>query len=258
MPDSPLSKASPALKPGHAFGVDPTRRERYSLRQSRYDALAHDIDAAASAAAGEGRKLRLLEIGCGSGVLLRYLEIRPHFANIEISGADLTDRVIYGQGFYHQFFTGDLMEGYPAIPSDRYDFVVCEQVLEHLSEIGAAIGTLERVVKPGGRLIVGVPIFPPPLHLLRKHLVPKLDRVFAPKKSRGHLQYFTLASFLRAMERHSRLRPLRMRGFRIISGGLLRKLEDHRWWWRFNRRLGELVPAACIEIQVVMEKPVTF
>ena len=34
--------------PNHAFGVDPRRREYYSLRQARYDALAHDIDAMAA------------------------------------------------------------------------------------------------------------------------------------------------------------------------------------------------------------------
>ena len=45
-----------------------------------------------------------------------------------------------------------------------------------------------------------------------------------------------------------------VRGFRIISGGLLRPLENYRWWWRFNRRLGELLPAACIEAQIIARK----
>jgi hypothetical protein len=29
-------------------------------------------------------------------------------------------------------------------------------------------------------------------------------------------------------------------------------LENYRWWWRFNRRLGELIPAACIEVQIIL------
>jgi len=45
-----------------------------------------------------------------------------------------------------------------------------------------------------------------------------------------------------------------VRGFRIVSGGLLRPLENYRWWWRFNRRLGELLPAACIEAQIIARK----
>ena len=39
-----------------------------------------------------------------------------------------------------------------------------------------------------------------------------------------------------------------------MSDDLLRRLENYRWWWRFNRRLGELIPAACIEIQVIARK----
>jgi hypothetical protein len=45
-----------------------------------------------------------------------------------------------------------------------------------------------------------------------------------------------------------------VRGFRIISGGLLRPLENYRWWWRFNRRLGARLPAACIEAQIIARK----
>jgi hypothetical protein len=39
---------------------------------------------------------------------------------------------------------------------------------------------------------------------------------------------------------------------------LLRPLENYRWWWRFNRRLGELLPAACIEVQIIARKTGVF
>ena len=45
-----------------------------------------------------------------------------------------------------------------------------------------------------------------------------------------------------------------VRGFRVVSGGLLAPLENYRWWWRFNRWLGALFPAACIEAQIILEK----
>ena len=156
---------------------------------------------------------------------------------------------------FEAYFVGDLMDGYPQIESGTYDVVLCEQVLEHLPRLDVAIATLERVLRPGGRLIVGVPIFLPPLAYLRRHLVPRMDEMFRPDLVRGHVQAFSAASFLAAMGAHSRLRLLEIRGFRIISGGLLKPLENHRWWWRFNRRLGKLIPAACIEIQAIMEKP---
>jgi SAM-dependent methyltransferase len=241
--------------PALAFGVDPHRREFYSLRQSRYDALAQDISDWAGAAAHRGEKLSVLDVGCGSGTLLRHLEAKPHFAAIAISATNLTDEEVYKRDLYQAIFIGDLTKGYAQIPSHAYDVVVCEQVFEHLPDLGIAIGTLERVLKTDGRLIVGVPIFPPPLHLLRKHVIPRLDRITGRRRHRAHVQAFSLHSFLAAIKAHSRLELIKVRGFRVISGGLLRPLENYRWWWKFNRKLGELVPAACIEIQAILRTP---
>jgi SAM-dependent methyltransferase len=239
-------------KPAQAFGVDPTRPHFYSLRQSRYDAVAQDVsDWAGQVAPGE--RLSVLDIGCGTGVLLRHLEHKENFDRMAISGADRHGEV-YKREIYRNFYVGDLLAGYPQIPSNSFDVVICEQVLEHLPTLDCAIQTLERLLRPGGRLIVGVPIFLPPLRFIREHVVGRMDSIFLPRKSRGHLQAFSLSSLLKEFKRHSNLKLLRARGFRVMSGGLLRPLENHRWWWKFNRRLGELMPGACIEIQAIMEK----
>jgi len=239
--------------PRLAFGVDPSRPERYSLRQARYAALAENISDWAGAAARRGETLSLLDVGCGWGPLLRHLDTKPHFDNIAMSAADVSDTARYRTDLYRDYFIGDLTRGYPEIASDRYDVVVCEQVLEHLDALDTAIATLVRLVRPGGTLVIGVPIFLPPLHLARKYLVPLLPRRWRPDDS-THQQAFSLASFLRELRKQRSLTVETVRGFRIISGGLLRRLENYRWWWRFNRRLGELVPAACIEVQIIARK----
>ena len=244
--------ATPAAPPRLAFGVDPSRPERYSLRQARYAALAADVDRWAAETARDGKTLSVLDVGCGWGPLLCHLDTKPHFDRIAISAADIKEMAGYRKQAYRDYFIGDLSEGYPEIPSGRYDVVVCEQVLEHLAALDAALATLVRLARPGGRLVIGVPIFPPPLHLARKYLVPLLPAIVRPDDS-THQQAFSLGSFLRELRRQP-VTVEAVRGFRIISGGPLRPLENYRWWWRLNRRLGERVPALCIEAQIIARK----
>jgi SAM-dependent methyltransferase len=236
-----------------AFGVDPSRRRFYSLRQSRYDAVADDISEWAADAAGRGTRLAVLDVGCAWGVLLRHLQAKPHFENVDLSATDIVDTVVDRER-YRAFFLGDLTGGYPEIPSASYDVVVCEQVLEHLHDLDAALATLQRLVKPGGRLIIGVPIFLPPLHLIRKHVLPALFRLVPLRDLGTHHQAFSLASFLRELRRFPDMQVKKARGFRVISGGLLGPLEQYRWWWHLNRRIGQAIPAACIEAQIILEK----
>ncbi len=239
-----------------AFGVDPIRAEKFSLRQSRYHGLSEVVSQLALKAQQAGQPLRVLDVGVQDGVSRRYLEVQPGAENIEYSGADLTLRdFIYRRESWKDLFTGDLMQGYPQIPSETYDVVVCEQVLEHLTEQKLAMQTLVRALKPGGTLIVGVPTFPHGFHLIRKYLVPLMDSVNPwGKRDRGHVQAFSRISFCRLLRRNTGIQIMESRGYRIVSGGLLRPLENFRWWWKFNRQLGALLPDLCIEIQVIAKK----
>jgi SAM-dependent methyltransferase len=245
----------PASRPlPRALITDPRRPQPYRLRLSRYAVLAEDISDWAGKAAREGRPLKVLDVGCGWGVLLRHLEITPHFSSVTISATDVTDTVLYKRELYRKYFIADLTGGYPEISSERYDVVVCEQVLEHLDALDTAIATLARLVRPGGRLVIGVPIFFPPLHLARKYLVPPLARILRHPATASHQQAFSLYSFRRLLRNFPGLAIEKTRGFRIVSGGLLRPLENYRWWWRINRQIGEFVPALCIEAQFVLRK----
>jgi len=239
-----------------AFGVDPRRKERYSLRQSRYHALSEDVSRLATKAQKQGRRLSLLDIGVGSGVSRRYLDAQPGTQVIDYYGADLElQEWIYREDDWKQIYLGNLLEGYARIPDDSFDIVICEQVLEHLPDLQVPMETLARVLKPGGTMIVGVPVFPEGVHLLRKHLVPIFDSIHPWPKQRGHVQAFSARSFTRLLQQHADVEISSVRGFRVVSGGLLRPLENQRWWWRLNRRIGAAVPGLCIEIQVIARKP---
>lgn len=242
---------------GLAFGIDPTRKEFFSLRQARYDALADNIAQLSRNARKEGQRLQLLDIGPFKGTTYMHLQGRDGVENIDLSIAELRmNDDLYGKEKVKSFFIGDLTKGYPEIASDSYDVVVCEQVLEHLSELNIAMKTIERVLKPGGTAIVGVPIFPPGIHPIRQYGQPIWDKIvpFA-KKHRGHLQTFSKRGFIEIFESNTALKATHCRGFRIISGGILRFLENYQWYWKMCRTIGRLLPSFCIEIQVLFEKP---
>src|SRR6516164_8926826 len=176
--------------PRRAFGVDPKRTQRYNLRQARYDALASDIDVLAGNVAQSDRRLAVLDIGCGRGTAATHLSAKPNFHFIDIDAIEVKPGAYrkLDTSLYRSIFYGDLTKGYPELRSSSYDVVICEQVLEHLTDLDIAIETIGRLVKPGGRAFVGVPIFLPPLHLVRRHIVPLFDRFIGRKRQRGHVQ----------------------------------------------------------------------
>ena len=252
-----MSIAATSDLPRLAFGVDPTRTERYSLRQARYHAVGEEIARLIPDFQSRGERLQLLDVGVWNGVSMRYVEPHDPTGTVDFHGVDLKlHHVIYRQNAWKSLQEGNLLHGLTFLPSNTFDVVICEQVLEHLPEIDGAMATLSRVVKPGGLLILGVPIFPPGVHLLRRHLVPQWDRLVGRRKARGHLQAFSRASFERNIRDYCQADVLESRGFRMISGGLLRPLENQRWWWQMNRTLGATLPGLCTEIQVLARKRV--
>lgn len=241
-----------------AYGVEPRRRAPYELRQSRYHALGGDIAAEVRRLQAEhrGRRVRLLDVGVFDGVSRRYIEAHPEAGAIDFEAVDIYP---FGREYVYKHTDWkhhdiNLLEGLPGVESDAYDIVICEQVLEHLDVVDRAIADLIRVLKPGGLLVVGVPIFADGAHLLRRHLVPALDRVFQPNRLRGHVQAWSLRTFMQEWKRHPEFRIHQRRGFRVVSGGILRPLEFTKSWWRFNRALGAAVPGLCVEIQVLGRK----
>lgn len=240
-----------------AYGVEPDRRATYELRQSRYQALGEDVAAEVNRIQSrENRKVRLLDVGVYDGVSRRYIEAYPESEQIQFEAVDIYPKgreFVYkhDQWKLHEF---DLLGGMPGLQSDSYDIVICEQVLEHLYEVQPAINDLVRVLKPGGLFIVGVPIFPEGAHLFRKHMVPILDKVLKVKKIRGHVQAWSLRTFKREFLPQQNLHIEKARGFRIVSGGMLRPLEFSRTWWKMNRVVGSVVPGLCTEVQLIGRK----
>ncbi|GJL93665.1 MAG: hypothetical protein DHS20C05_00700 [Hyphococcus sp.] len=247
----------PVVKNGKAFGVDPKRAQAYSLRQARYYEIVLEVMARyPEYFSGErpAQKLKLLDIGVQNGVTKMYLDLIDKGA-IEYHGADLalSDQLENPEDW--TLYIGDFQKGYPEIPDNHFDIVICEQVVEHLPNYEKALAAIERVAKPGGLIVIGVPIFPDGLHLVRRYVVPVADKILKTKKVRGHVQAFSKRHFLSELRRCTDLEVLKTRGFRVISGGVLRPLENNERYWAMNRAIGQMAPGLCIEIQVVATKP---
>ncbi len=96
---------------------------------------------------------RVLEIGCGRGLLLAALQKKGHqCAGIERSAlAAARAREIPGL----QIFTAPLAEC--LFSENTFDLVVLWHVLEHLTDPAGTLATIYRLLRPGGRLILEVP-----------------------------------------------------------------------------------------------------
>lgn len=231
-----------------AFGLTPSNR-RYRLRYARYMGLVDAVNEYISISLHEsGGMLDLLDVGPGSGRTMQYLDHYGSADMISFYGIDINKRrlsTIYGKERW-KLIQADVTEGLP-YPPNRFDIVVCEQVLEHLRNPEFVIRQMEQVLRPGGLLVVGVPTRPPGIAAIVRFL--KSSGVGG-----GHIQVFTLFSLAQLIGKSGELDVFHVRGFRFTSGGPLGLLENTRWFWRLNSFLGRLFPYFCGEVQFLCRK----
>lgn len=197
--------------------------------------------------------LRTLEVGSGTGRSLAFYQVAGIADRLELWGIDNSQhriKTIYEPSRW-KLTLGDAQEGLP-YKSDFFDVCICEQVLEHLKNPEKVIDEMVRVLRPGGMMVVGVPIFLPGIANIRSVIVAFLDRFFGIKSS--HIQTFTQRSITTMVCENRPLQVKSHQGYRIVSGGILSWLEDYKWWYLLNRRIGQAVPWLCTEVQIVLYK----
>ncbi|HTK31053.1 MAG TPA: methyltransferase domain-containing protein [Candidatus Saccharimonadaceae bacterium] len=101
---------------------------------------------------------RVLEVGCGDGVLLEgviaALRARPE----RVVGVDLSvGRLTRARSRVAGEFVCASADRLP-VRGGGFDLVVCAEVLEHLLDPDAALRELARALAPGGRLVLTVPV----------------------------------------------------------------------------------------------------
>lgn len=132
--DESLVREYPALEAGHFWFV--TRRE---LLRSLIDEHVGD-------------RPRILDVGCGSGVLARELIS----TDADVTGVDVVSHPDWesGGGSFHE---GDYLE--MATHLGEFDCVLALDVIEHVEGESEFASALESNVRPGGTAIITVPAY---------------------------------------------------------------------------------------------------
>lgn len=104
---------------------------------------------------GVAEQNRIIDVGCGLGVLLKMLQ---QFGFSDVLGVEAIPSVV---DRLHEeeipAVLGDVEQGVPSVLDGTADVVVCSEVLEHLYDPACALGEMRRWLRPAGWLVVSVP-----------------------------------------------------------------------------------------------------
>jgi SAM-dependent methyltransferase len=126
----------------------PVANAPYRLKDSPYS--SHSLLLASLPPSGKGR--RVLDVGCASGYLGAILACRGY----RVTGIDSPGAAQAGFPECIELLEADLDLGLPHM-TERFDFVICADVLEHLRRPALLLRDLRDVLAPGGRLACSLP-----------------------------------------------------------------------------------------------------
>ncbi|MFZ4681267.1 MAG: class I SAM-dependent methyltransferase, partial [Terrimicrobiaceae bacterium] len=144
--------------------------------------------------ASRGTTCRVLDVGCGRGDLLKYLQARN--PQLELTGIELSD-LQSAAGI--RFIKSDIFE---FEVTKRFDFVIALAVIEHVADIQQFVLRLSSLARPGGTVLV--------MTLNEGSLLYRVARslrclgwkaAFERLYSSHHLHHFTVRSLFSLMQK---------------------------------------------------------
>lgn len=196
--------------------------------------------------------LRVLDAGCGDGVNLHGL--KQIFADLsacpcQFSGMDYN--VIRLERASARYADVELLEGDLTaleLPEASYDCILCNHVLEHIRDDGAALRHLRRVLRPGGLLLLGVPNEGCFLAQLRNRCLQR-----SILRTTDHVNFYTLAT-LRQRVQAAGWRELRSdrAGFFLPRQELHSLVANTGWGRTVLDALGRYFPSQGTDLQMAL------
>lgn len=105
-----------------------------------------------------GDNIQVLDVGCGTGLISNLFARR--YSSSKFTGIDFANSVEYARLFakqqqicnvqFEQIDFADFQT------REKFDVVICQGVLHHMLDVDSASTKLAELVRPGGKLIVGL------------------------------------------------------------------------------------------------------
>lgn len=136
--------------------MDPAYAERYrdlAARHWWWRARNDCVRGEVTRLLGTRRDARVLDIGCGDGVLFPFLSTFGHVEGIEPDPAVVSPESPWRSRIRITPFDESF------VSSTRFDLILMLDVLEHLDDASAAVRRAGELLREGGTLLVTVPAF---------------------------------------------------------------------------------------------------
>ena len=146
---------SQQVKDSDASSYDPLAATFDRLSRRVTAPIAEQLVVTSAVKAGD----RVLDVGTGTGIVSGKMADRVG-ADGQVLGIDYSRGMLttasqnFGQAGNLQFIRMDAER--LALPNDHFDIVTSLYVLRHLPNPDIALGEMRRVLKPGGRLVIGI------------------------------------------------------------------------------------------------------
>lgn len=162
--------------------------------------------------------LHILDVGCGTGLNARHLMVKGH----KVTGIDISPVAI--EKFVAAGLDGRVCDISERLPFDdgSFDLVFASEVIEHLADTDAFLSELNRVLKPGGMLVLSTPNS----SFWAFRLLAVLGQSATDAQHPGHVRFFSR----RGLTRH-----LKATGFKQIQ------IAGRHMWLIIGQPMGSLL-----------------
>jgi len=181
---------------------------------------------------------RVLDVGCANGIVLRSLPSDLKRVGLDISRV-LLERV---QKAGIETRQCDFDNNPFPLETDSFDLVLANDVIEHVLHTDHVLNEMNRVLKPGGLIIISIPNINQPISLIMQFIL-DLTPMFAARYRCTHYRDFTNRLFSKILSIH---------GFTVIrrEGSFVFPFENSR----ISRSIARSIPRWGCQILYLCKK----